>query len=317
MKKLIILGIDHGHYRKIIDAAEKRNDIKLTAIAQETDDSGSETAQKYNVKHYDSYLKCLDEEQPDIVGIAMFNGARGKWVIECMRRNITVIADKPICTELSELKEIKRIQKQNKTPLSMMLTCRCDPNYIAIKEQISKGTIGNILAIDTVRYYALNRSARPSWMFNKKTYGGPGIDILLHDYDLARWMTGIKWNDLKMCELKSDQYSEQDFEDMAFINSVDRNRFINLKMFWHSPRSHWNRFTVYGTKGVINFALEASTPTIIDNEGNISKLSIPDTKSFAEQFFDSIMTNDPQKYPISEKDIFELSENILSAKNKT
>jgi len=43
-KKLVILGIDHGHYKKIIEAAKKRDDVGLSAIAHETDNSAMRVA---------------------------------------------------------------------------------------------------------------------------------------------------------------------------------------------------------------------------------------------------------------------------------
>ena len=69
MKKLAILGIDHAHYNAIINAAEKRDDIELVAIAQETAPFADDIARKYKVKNYSSYSECLEKETPDITTI--------------------------------------------------------------------------------------------------------------------------------------------------------------------------------------------------------------------------------------------------------
>ena len=313
-KKLVILGIDHGHYRKIIEAAEKRDDIELTAIAHETDDSAAEVAEKYNVKLYDSYAECLDQEKPDIAGIAMFNGARGEWIVKCIKQKIAIIADKPLCTNLADLAKIEKAIKEYIIPLSMMLTCRCDPRFVAIKEAVQNRKIGDVLSIDAVRYYALNRTTRPDWMFNDDSYGGPGIDILIHDYDLARWITGIEWNKLNMCEIRTGRYADEDFKDTAFLSSVDNNRILNLKMLWHSPEMHWDRFTIYGTKGVIELPLTTKPPLFINDKGEVKDIVLPEIKPFAEQFFDALLNNDGSKMPISEKDIIDVCKNILKAK---
>jgi len=310
-KKLVILGIDHGHYKKIIEAAKKRDDLELTAIAHETDNSAMRVAKEYNVRLYDSYEKCLAQEKPDIAGIAMFNGARGEWVVECLKQKVAIIADKPICTNLADLTKIEDALKKYQTPLSMMLTCRCDPRFVAIRGKIRDGAIGDVLSVDAVRYYALNRSTRPDWMFSEKSYGGPGLDILIHDYDLARWITGIEWNELNMHEIRTGKCDDKDFNDVAFLNSLDKNRVLNLKMLWHSPKMHWDRFTIYGTEGVVELPLTAKQPVLINNKGEVEDIMLPETKPFAEQFFDALLSNNEAEMPISEKEIIEVCKNIF------
>jgi predicted dehydrogenase len=314
VKKLVILGIDHGHYKKIIEAAEKCADVELIAIAHETDNSAEKVAKKYDVKLYDSYEKCIDQEKPDIAGIAMFNGARGRWVIKCLEKKIAIITDKPLCTNLADLEKIEKAVKEYKIPLSMMLTCRCDPRFVAIRKKVQNGAIGHILSVDAVRYYALNRPTRPDWMFSDESYGGPGLDILIHDYDLARWITGIEWNDLNMCEIRTGKYNDEDFKDIAFLNSIDNKRILNLKILWHSPQMHWDRFTVYGTKGVIEVPLTTKPPLLINANGEIENITLPKVKPFAEQFFDALRDNTCEM-PISENDIITVCCNILKAKN--
>jgi predicted dehydrogenase len=243
----------------------------------------------------------------------MFNGARGPWVIECLKRKIAIIADKPICANLADLDAIETAADYPNSVLSMMLTCRCDPRFVAIKDLVANNAIGDLLSVDAVRYYALNRSTRPDWMFSEKSYGGPGLDILIHDYDLARWITGIEWKHLDMREIRRGQLDDQDFNDVAFLSSVDDKRILNLKMLWHSPQMHWDRFTVYGTKGVIELPLSTKPPLLINEKGEIEEISLPRVKPFAELFFDALLNDDDTPQPISKKDIFNVTRNILAA----
>jgi predicted dehydrogenase len=148
-------------------------------------------------------------------------------------------------------------------------------------------------------------------MFVEKTYGGPGLDILIHDYDLARWITGIEWNDLNMHEIRTGKYDDKDFKDIAFLSSIDKNRVLNLKMMWHSPQMHWDRFTIYGTKGVIELPLTMKSPLLVNEKGEVEEIQFAEVKSFAEQFFDALIYGDKTAMPISENDIFDICRNIL------
>lgn len=209
-KKLVILGIDHAHHKAMIKAVEGRPDVKVVAIAQETPPYADETAAKLGVKAYRSYRECLDAEAPDIVGIAMFNGARGPWVRAALERGLPVIADKPVCTTLADLEAIRQARAKSNAPLCMMLTCRNNAVYAGAREAVRSGKIGEVLAIEGCRYYALDRPSRPAWMFRSATYGGPGLDILIHDYDLARWISGIAWDNPLLTETMTGEAALKD-----------------------------------------------------------------------------------------------------------
>ena len=315
-KKFILLGIDHPHCNAMINAIALRNDIEFTAVAQETSPFADEFATESGVKCYRKYLDALDVEKPDIVGIAMYNGARGEFIYEALSRNIPVITDKPLCLSMADFKRIKNMVNKKNTPLCMMLTCRSNPAYVAMKNAVRDGLIGEVLSVDAVRYYALNRPSRQAWMFNRKSYGGPGIDILIHDYDLARWVTGIDWPDIVLNEYRSGHVSDEDFSDGANINSYDNNRLLTLKMLWNSHKEHWDRFTILGTKGFLEMSFCDKRVAHVNEKGEINYLDLSfSIKPFATQFFDALLDG-CMNFPVSSEDSLLITERLIKAIEK-
>lgn len=313
-KKLAILGIDHGHCNAIINAAAQREDVALTAIAQETSPFADKLAESKGAKEYRDYMECLQVEKPDIVGVAMFNGERGKWIAEALGMGIPVITDKPLCVSHEDLDGIKKAHEKMVAPLCMMLTCRCVPAYLAIKSAVEKGMIGEPVAIEGMRHYALNRPNRPDWMFHSDSYGGPGVDILIHDYDLARWISGKKWGDLDLTEVRSGLFDDVDFKDIASISSSDNGTVLNLNMTWHGKGQHWDRFAVYGSEAFIELPLSSNAPVLYDEKGNAEELELPESAPFAEQFFSALLDGDCD-FPISAQEAFEVVGNIIRARD--
>lgn len=313
MKKFVQLGIDHPHYRAVINAAKKRNDIEFAAVAQETPPLADSLAVEHGVRAYGNYFECIEKEKPEIAGIAMYNGERGKWIAELLSRGIGVIADKPLCLTLGELEKIRAALKKTGAPLCMMLTCRSNPVYIAAKNAVRDNLIGDVLGVDACRYYALNRPSRPDWMFDEKKYGGPGIDILCHDYDLAEWVTGIGWSDISLREFRTGRYSDEDFKDVAYLISEDRNRLLDIKVYWHSPCRHWDRFSIYGTKGMIDIPFASKKPLLINNAGEVKELELPSAVPFAEQFFSALIDGNAE-FPVSSEDALSITEKFIKAK---
>lgn len=315
-KKFILLGIDHPHYNSIISSVKERNDLEFTAVAQETAPFSDALATRLGIKSYRNYIEALNVEKPDIVGIAMYNGIRGKVINEVVSRQIAVITDKPLCLTSHELKQIRASVNATKVPLCMMLTCRNNPSYIAMKNAVSQGFIGDVLSVDAIRYYALNRKSRPDWMFNRKLYGGPAIDILTHDYDLARWITGIDWSDITLKESGSGYITDKDFSDRASLFSEDKSKLLTLKMFWNSPAGHWDRFTVLGTQGFLEISLCDKRVAFVNNKGEISYLSASTgIKPFATQFFDAFFDKNVG-FPVTTADSLLVTERLVSANER-
>ncbi|MDD5676612.1 MAG: Gfo/Idh/MocA family oxidoreductase [Kiritimatiellae bacterium] len=316
-KKFVLLGIDHPHYGAMIQAVNARDDIEFAAVAQETSPFADEVAKKWGVKCYSRYLDALDAEKPDVVGIAMYNGARGNFICEAISRKIPVITDKPLCVTITDYNRIKNALDKSNTPLCMMLSCRCNPSYVAMKNAVSEGLVGEVLSVDAVRYYALNRPKRPDWMFNRKSYGGPGIDILAHDYDLARWITGIDWPDIVLTEYRSGFIADRDFSDGANISSCDNNRSLALKMLWNSPKKHWDRFAILGTKGFLEMSFCDKRVAHVNENGDVNYLrSLPLTKPFAAQFFDALIDGS-MNFPVSREDSLLITERLVKAIGRT
>lgn len=312
-KRFVLFGMDHPHYKMIIDAVRSRNDMELTAIAQETFPFADELAATLGVKCYRNYLEALDAERPDIAGVAMYNGIRGGFIYECVSRNIPVIADKPLCLSLAELERIKNAFEKTNAPLCMMLTCRSNPAYRAMKKAVEEGLIGEVLSIDAVRYYALNRPSRPDWMFDRQSYGGPGIDILIHDYDLARWITGLDWKDISMNEYCSGQIADKDFSDSAEISSREGCTSLSLKMFWNSPKGHWDRFAIFGTKGFLEKRFSDGKVLYV-NENGVADYLLPESssESFADWFFNALFDG-ASALPVSGEDSLLVTERLIKA----
>lgn len=315
-KKFILLGMDHPHYNAMISAIKNRDDIDFTAIAQETAPFADEIAKNLNIRCYRNYIEALEQEKPDIVGIAMYNGARGQVINETLKRSIPVITDKPLCLTLEDLKQIKTTLLKTKVPLCMMLTCRTNPLYVTLKDAVVSGLIGDVLSVDAFRYYALNRQNRPDWMFKKESYGGPGIDILMHDYDLARWITGIDWGDVNLTEYRLGCVTDKDFSDSAIIFSENEGKILSLKMLWASSSRHWDRFIVLGTEGFLEINFCDKRLAYVNEKGDINYLSpLPDIKPFATQFFDAILYG-KAKVPVSTEDSLLITERLIKANKK-
>ena len=110
--KILFYGFRHGHinglYKKILTSYK----IEIAACIEENDEARSLAVSNlratFSDKTYDEWLL----NDIDIVAIGGAYADRGRAIIKALKAGKHIIADKPICTSLCELEEIKALVKE-------------------------------------------------------------------------------------------------------------------------------------------------------------------------------------------------------------
>src|SRR5262249_44424100 len=72
--------------------------------------------------------------------------------------------------------------------LTMLLPMRFSAPYLALRQIVDSGQIGEVAQIDAQKSYKLGE--RSAWMLQRSTYGGTIPYIGVHMVDLMRWISG-------------------------------------------------------------------------------------------------------------------------------
>ncbi len=91
---------------------------------------------------YHDYYDLLNDENVDIVYIAMPHFFHYQWVKEAIRHHKAVLCEKPLVLTVEECESLIQLQKQEQVLVAEALKTRFIPTYQALKEDISK--IGKI-----------------------------------------------------------------------------------------------------------------------------------------------------------------------------
>jgi len=140
---------------------------------------------------YTDYKMMLDEVCPDVVHVCTPHYLHAEMIIECLRRDINVLCEKPMCIKREEIAEILAAEKASSAKLGICLQNRYNaPNayvkdYMADKEILS--ATGNVVWHRDAAYY--NSGAwRGKWATEG---GGVLINQALHTLDLLQWISGM------------------------------------------------------------------------------------------------------------------------------
>ena len=215
--KLGIIGIGNmgsGHASNI--EAGSCPEIELVAIADNNPDRLEWAKGKYSesVTYFDDAIAMLDSGLIDSCLIAVPHYDHCNFAIECMKRNIHVMVEKPAGVYTKQVREMnEESQKHPDVVFGMMFNQRTNCVYRKLRELVKSGKYGEIRRTN----WLITNWYRPQSYYNsggwRATWSGEGGGVLLnqcpHQLDLWQWICGMpvkvdahlhfgKWHDIEV-----------------------------------------------------------------------------------------------------------------------
>ncbi len=145
------------------------------------------------IQRYKDYKTMLDEHpEIELVGIATPSGDHARIAIDCMKRGINVIVEKPMAMSIADAEAMIRCSEEHHVALSA-----CHQNRFNLAVQKTRK------ALDEGRFGKLSSgSIHVRWNRNKEYYdqapwrgtwaedGGCMMNQCIHGIDLLRWLMG-------------------------------------------------------------------------------------------------------------------------------
>jgi myo-inositol 2-dehydrogenase/D-chiro-inositol 1-dehydrogenase len=121
----------------------------------------------------------------DAILIATPTGTHAELIEKCVRAGKAVWCEKPVAMTLADTERVVRTVESCKMPVMIGFMRRFDPGYATAKHSIDAGELGRI-----ERFRALSCDFTPPPLAFIKTSGGIFVDMMVHDFDMARHLVG-------------------------------------------------------------------------------------------------------------------------------
>lgn len=223
MKKirLGIIGVGNmgsGHLQNIIDG--KCPKVEVTAVA-DINPKKLENAQKKlsGLACFDNAEKMLDSGLIDAALIAVPHYDHPTYAIECFKRGIHVLTEKPAGVYARQVREMNEAADKAGVKFGIMFNQRTNPIYRKAREIVQSGALGKpkrLVWIITNWYRTQAYYDSGSW---RATWNGEGGGVLLnqapHNLDLWQWIFGMPKRIRAFCA--AGKYHNIDVEDDVTI----------------------------------------------------------------------------------------------------
>ena len=221
--KIAFCGVRHAHVFSLYHMASQNPDTQITGAWEEDDKAREKAEEIIKEKFYDSYEALLEDESVDAVAIGDYYGIRGERIIKALKAGKHVIADKPVCTDIGELREIERLSSEKGLTVSCLLDLRFDAAVRLARDIVRSDEIGEVHAINFTGQHPLDYGNRPMWYFEEGKHGGTFNDIAIHGIDAVKMITGLNTlTPLLARQWNAFAKAEKNFKDCAQLIGKDR-----------------------------------------------------------------------------------------------
>ncbi|MGZ0147692.1 Gfo/Idh/MocA family protein [Kribbella sp. WER1] len=260
------VGLDHSHIFGQV-AGLIRAGAEFVGMA--TDDPGAAVAtqlrERYpDVPFADNPDELIARDGIDVIVTAAVPDRRGPIAVSALRAGKDVVADKPGCTTLDQLAEIRQAVAETGRFWSVTFSERFEvPSAIKAGELVREGKIGTVVQTLGLgphrigdRAHLAGGAGRPDWFYDKARYGGILADIASHQVDQFLWFTGATTAEVVSSSVGNfgnpDDPGLQDFGEML-LRSENAQGYIRVD--WYTPAGlpTWGdgRLIILGTDGYI------------------------------------------------------------------
>jgi myo-inositol 2-dehydrogenase / D-chiro-inositol 1-dehydrogenase len=248
MLRVAVLGA--GRIGKIhaANVAMNRN-AKLVAVADPFGDAASSLADLLSCEASQDPIPLIERDDVDAVVIGTPTDTHVSLMLHAVRLGKAVLCEKPIDLDIAKadaaLHEIERLNGR----VMLAFNRRFDPSAQQLRQTIDAGTIGEVRqVIITSRDPGL-----PSREYLKHS-GGIFRDMVIHDFDMARWLLGEEPTEVMATasRLVDPALTEvDDFDTVMVQMRTASGRQCHINCCREAVYGYDQRFEIFGSAGML------------------------------------------------------------------
>ena len=157
----------------------------LSLVHDAREDTAREVAGALAVATAAGVDELLAADDVDAVAICTSTDTHADLIVAAARAGKAIFCEKPISLDLAEVDRALAAVDEAGVPFQIGFNRRFDPAHAAVAAAVADGTVGepHLVRISS-------RDPAPPPMSYVRTSGGIFLDMMIHDFDMARFVTG-------------------------------------------------------------------------------------------------------------------------------
>ena len=203
---------------------------------------------------------------PDGVIVASATARHAEHLEACAELGVPVLCEKPLALTVADTTALIATLERAGVPAQVGFQRRFDTGLRALRDCVADGTVGTVYSLRITA-----RDAEPSPEHFIPSSGGMFRDMHVHDFDLARWVSGREVATVYATGTvrAHERYARHgDVDTTAIVLTLDDGTPVTIDGTRHDPRGQDVRVEVAGRRDVVVAGLSARTPLrTVDPDG--------------------------------------------------
>jgi myo-inositol 2-dehydrogenase/D-chiro-inositol 1-dehydrogenase len=145
-------------------------------------------AELHKTQSFSRYDDLL--EQVEIVDICTPTATHKSMVLKAARAGKHVLCEKPVALREEDANEMIETCEKAGVRFFVGMVVRFFPQYRLAKNLVNEGTIGKVTVLRLRRVSYPPQKSTDNWYLDEDCSGGMIVDLMIHDFDFARWLAG-------------------------------------------------------------------------------------------------------------------------------
>jgi predicted dehydrogenase len=162
--------------------------VEIVGFSAQTQQEARALAERYNAKVYAN----LDALLPDIdvLDICSPTHLHHAMALKAAGAGKHIICEKPLARTAAQAQEMLTACRNAGVQLLVAHVVRFFPEYALAQSAVTEGQIGRPAVIRLHRGSYRPKKPAGNWFLDEEKSGGILMDLMIHDYDYARWVAG-------------------------------------------------------------------------------------------------------------------------------
>ena len=207
---------------------------------------------------------ALVDRQVDAVVIASSTNTHVDLIAASARAGKAVLCEKPIDLDIRRVDRCLAELKKHRVPVAIGFNRRFDPTNRAIQAAIRRGEVGEVEQI-----VITSRDPAPPPLAYIKLSGGLFRDMMIHDFDLARWLLGAEPVEVAAkasCRVDPKIARAGDVDSAMVILKTRSGALCHINNSRRATYGYDQRVEVFGAKGMLRSDNLRPTAILRSNE---------------------------------------------------
>ena len=259
-------------------------EVKVKAVTDIFVDQAKAWAEEAGIeKVYDSYQDLLADPEIDAVLVCSSTNTHAEISIAAAKAGKPIFCEKPVDLSVQKVEDVITAAKEAGVKLQIGFNRRFDHNFRKVKELIQSNVIGDLQILKIT-----SRDPGPPPIEYVKVSGGIFMDMTIHDFDMARFLTGSEAEEIYVAGavMVDPSIGEAGDIDTALITIRFKNGVIcTIDNSRKAAYGYDQRVEAFGSKGKVETTNDLPSTAIWSTEEGV--FSEKPLYFFLERYMDS------------------------------